>query len=272
VAYIAEAAEQSREKVFETLFSHLLHKIERLPKPLVIILEISHFSLPLSEHNRRWAMENMAFAEKIAASLIRHYKKEVRIIPVILVNNLEKKIPSERTSFIETLTKPNRCIKAETVKILSERNLKNRAYKMLKKNEKVAESFVHIDGKAYLREDEYCHDLAAGFVSESGEIVPRCGLILTSFFDSVATFARQRLHRQKRPQILLLSFSEHYHEYQRVRLGIDIYSKTHQDVDFHPMIMHWQPESGSALLSHRLCNTQEWVEEDLASLETLTSL
>ncbi len=210
-------------------------------------------------------MENMDFAEKIAASLIRSFKKEVRIIPVILVNNLEKKIPEERMGFIEALTKQNHYIKADSLRILSERNLKNRAYKMLKKNEKVAKSFVHIDGKAYLREDEYCHDLAAGFVSENGDIIPRCGLILTSFFDSVATFVRQRLHHQNRPQAILLSFSEHFHEYQRIKLGIDIYTKTHDDIDFHPMILHWSPSEGSVLLSHRFCNTQKWIEEDFAS-------
>jgi hypothetical protein len=147
--------------------------------------------------------------------------------------------------------------------MVSERNLKNRAFKALKKNKTLAESFINIDGKAYLKDDDYKHDLAAGFINDDGKIIPRCGLILTSFLDIVAKFANDRLHQKSDADVLFISFSEEFHEYQRVRLGVDIYSRTHKNATIHPIVLHWSYEIDQCLTSYRACNTQKWYEEEL---------
>lgn len=226
-------------------------------------MEIAHFSLPLEEINRKWAKRNMSFANELCGQIIKKYQYKFKIIPTILLNNLDDDHSEESELFIDELVDGQKYIRAESVRVVSERNLKNRAFKALKRNKKLADSFINIDGKAYLKDDEYQHDLAAGFVNDDGKIIPRCGLILTSFLDTVAKFANNRLHQKSDANVLFISFSEEFHEYQRVKLGVDIYTRTHKQATIHPIILHWSYEIDQCLTSFRECNTQEWHEEEL---------
>ncbi len=242
----------------------LIHKqLFNRNTPTVIVMEIAHFSLPLEEKNKRWAKRNMTFANELCQKIIQKHQHRFKIIPTILLNNLDEDSMVITEEFIDELVEGQKYIRAESIRLVSERNLKNRAFKALKRNEKLADSFINIDGKAFLKNDEYQHDLAAGFMNDKGKIIPRCGLILTSFLDMVAKFANDRLHQKSDADILFISFSEEFHEYQRVRLGVDIYSQTHKNATIHPIVLHWSYEIDQALTSFRECNTQAWKEIEL---------
>ncbi|CAA6799283.1 MAG: Unknown protein [uncultured Sulfurovum sp.] len=230
---------------------------------MVIVLEIAHFSLPIEEENKVWAKRNMSFANELCREIIQEHQHKFKIIPTILLNNLDEDAMVTAEEFIDEMVEGQKYIRSESIRLVSERNLKNRAFKALKKNEKLADSFINIDGKAFLKDDEYKHDLAAGFVNDDGKIIPRCGLILTSFLDMVAKFANDRLHQKSDTNVLFVSFSEQFHEYQRVRLGVDIYSQTHTTATIHPIVLHWSYEIDQALTSFRECNTQAWHEIEL---------
>jgi hypothetical protein len=225
-------------------------------------LEIAHFTLPLEEKNKIWAKRNMTFANEFCGAIIKKHQHKFKIIPTLLLNNLDDDNTEASENFIDELVEGQKYIRAESVRMVSERNLKNRAFKALKRNKTLSESFINIDGKAYLKDDDYKHDLAAGFVNDDGKIIPRCGLILTSFLDVVAKFANDRLHQKSDADVLFISFSEEFHEYQRVRLGVDIYSKTHKSATIHPIVLHWSYELDQCLTSYRVCNTQEWKEKE----------
>ena len=229
----------------------------------IIVFEISHFSLPIKKKNRAWAKRNMTFANKLAREIIQEHQHKFKIIPTILLNNLDENSTSEAEKFIEEMVEGQKYIRAESIRLVSERNLKNRAFKALKKNKILAKSFINIDGKAFLKEDKYKHDLPAGFVDDGGKIIPRCGLILTSFLEKVAKFANDRLHQKSDAHVLFVSFSEQFHEYERVRLGVDIYSQTNNRATIHPIILHWSYDIDQALTSYRECNTQAWHEIEL---------
>ena len=231
--------------------------------PMVIVLEIAHFSLPLEEVNKEWAKRNMTFANELCGQIIKEHKHKFKIIPTILLNNLDEDAMQTAEEFIDEMVEGQKYIRSESIRLVSERNLKNRAFKALKKNEKLSESFINIDGKAYLKDDDYKHDLAAGFVNDEGKSIPRCGLILTSFLDMVAKFANDRLHQKSDTDVLFISFSEEFHEYQRVRLGVDIYTRTHDTATIHPIVLHWSYNIDQALTSFRECNTQAWHEIEL---------
>jgi len=237
-----------------------LHTIE---KPMVIVLEIAHFSLPIEEENRTWAKRNMNFANALCKEIIQEHKFKFKIVPTILLNNLDEDAMVTAEEFIDEMVEGQKYIRSESIRLVSERNLKNRAFKALKKNKKLSESFITVDGKAFLKDDDYQHDLAAGFVNDEGKIIPRCGLILTSFLDMVAKFANDKLHQKSDADVLFISFSEEFHEYQRVRLGVDIYSQTHDKATIHPIVLHWSYEIDQALTSFRECNTQAWHEVEL---------
>jgi len=238
-------------------------QLQKRNTPTVIVLEIAHFSLPLEAENTEWAKRNMTFANKLTKDIIQEHQHTFKIIPTILLNNLDEDALQIAEEFIDEMVEGQKYIRSESIRLVSERNLKNRAFKALKKNETLADSFINIDGKAYLKDDEYQHDLAAGFINDEGKIIPRCGLILTSFLDMVAKFANDRLHQKSDADVLFISFSEQFHEYQRVRLGVDIYTQTHKTATIHPIVLHWSYHKDQALTSYRECNTQAWVETEL---------
>ncbi len=206
----------------------------------------------------------MKFANALCERIIQEHKHKLRIIPTLLLNNLDDEDGSETSQeFIDAMVEGQKYIRKESVRLISERNLKNRAFKALKKNKTLSDSFINIDGKAYLKDDDYKHDLAAGFVNDDGKIIPRCGLILTSFLDMVAKLANERLHQKEGANVIFVSFSEQFHEYQRVRLGVDIYTRTHNSATIHPIVIHWSYNIDQCLTSFRECNTQEWHEKEL---------
>jgi hypothetical protein len=228
--------------------------------PTVIVLEIAHFMLPRDEKNFDWADKNLTFANDLCKNIIQKHKHKFKIIPTILVNNLEEDQNTQSQQIIDDLLKNKKYINHKSLKTISERNLKNRAFKALKNDSSLTDQFINIDGKAYLKDDEHKHDLAAGFVNEDGDIIPRCGLILTSYLDYISKLATQRLHQNKDINILFISFSQEFHEYKRVMLGVDIYSKMHKSLSIDPMIFHWAYEKDRSLLSYKSCESGKWEE------------
>ncbi len=252
----------SKEKL-SNLYTLVNRQLQNIESPAIIVLEIAHFTLPIEEENKIWAERNMKFANELCGTIIKEHKHKFKIIPTLLLNNLDEEGGEISDNFIDSIVEGQKYIRKESVRMISERNLKNRAFKALKKNQKLVDSFINIEGKAYLKDDDYKHDLAAGFINDDGKIIPRCGLILTSFLDMVAKLANDRLHQKEGANILFISFSEQYHEYQRVRLGVDIYSQTHKTATIHPIVIHWSYDIDQCLTSFRECNTQAWQEKEL---------
>jgi len=249
------------KKKLKLISSFVDKKLCTYEVPTVIILEIGHFTLPKEEINLQWAYQNMAFANALCGEIIKKHKSKFKIIPTLLVNNLDSKDDNISQEIIDDMLKNQKYINQRSLKIISERNLKNRAFKALKNDSSLTEQFIHIDGKAYLKDDDYQHDLAAGFVNEDGDIIPRCGLILTSYLDTVSKLARERLHQNDEINLLFISFSQLLHEYKRVMLGVDIYGKTHKSLHIDPMIFHWAYLQDQAQLSFKPTSTSLW--EDL---------
>jgi hypothetical protein len=235
-------------------------KLDSYDTPTVIIMEIAHFKLPKDDANFDWANKNLTFANDICKRIIQKHKSKFKIIPTLLVNNLEDDQEKESQQMIDILLKNKKYINHKSLKTISEKNLKNRAFKALKRDSSLVDQFINIDGKAYLKDDEHKHDLAAGFVGEDGEIIPRCGLILTSYLDFVSTLAKQRLHQNDNVNVLFISFSQEFHEYKRVMLGVDIYSRTHQSLTIDPMAFHWDYSKDISRLSHKSCENGVWEE------------
>ncbi len=246
-----------------TLIKKIINeKIENIDKPTLIVFEIGHFMLPCDEQNLDWAMKNITFADALAAKIIKKYGREVKLLPTLLINNLENDKEDASQAILEKMFADKKYIPLKSLKLLSERNLKNRAYKALKRNSALADSFIHIDGKAYLKDEEYQHDLAAGFVDDEGNIIPRCGLILTSFLDKIAEFSRARMYPELDYEVIFVSFSQEYHEYERVKLGVDIYSSTHTNITITPIVMHWGYHIDQCHISHRNSDEKVWQDID----------
>jgi hypothetical protein len=245
----------------ENIINFIDKKLLAYELPTVIVLEIGHFTLPKEEINLQWAYQNMAFANLICEKIIKKHKTKFKIIPTLLVNNLDTQENSTSQEIIDDMLKDQKYINRRSLKIISEKNLKNRAFKALKNDSTLSKQFIHIDGKAYLKDDDYQHDLAAGFVNENGDIIPRCGLILTSYLDIVSKLARDRLHQNDEINLLFISFSQLFHEYKRVMLGVDIYSKTHKSLHIDPMIFHWTYLQDKVQLSFKPTHSFLW--EDL---------
>ncbi len=247
----------SQEKL--TLVKDLINeKIESIQKPKLIVFEMGHFTLPRVEDNIKWAKQNVDFVDKLAGKIIKRYKSDIRLMATLLINNLDGAEHCEADKVLEEIFGDKKYLPLKNIKILSERNLKNRAYKALKRNSTLADSFIQIDGKAYLKDEEYQHDLAAGFVDDDGNIIPRCGLILTSFLDKVAELAKARMYPELDYEVIFVSFSQEFHEYQRVKLGVDIYSSTHTNMTITPIISHWGYDIDQCYTSHRDSNSKVW--------------
>ncbi len=245
------------------------HKLQRITKfiekkldsynqPTIVVMEIGHFTLPKDEENLIWADQNVSFANEICKNIIQKYKSKYKIIPTLLVNNLDCDQNNTSQEIINEMLQGKKYINPKSLKIISERNLKNRAFKALKNNSTLTDNFIHIDGKAYLKNDDYQHDLAAGFVNEDGDIIPRCGLILTSFLDLVTKLAKERLHQNENINVLFISFSQLYHEYKRVMLGVDIYSRLHKDITIDPMVFNWSYRQDQCEMSYNPEGTKLW--------------
>ena len=237
-------------------------KLNSYDTPTVVILEIGHFSLPLEEKNLNWAFNNVSFANHICGNIIKKHKFKYKIIPTLLVNNFDERDSETSEKTINDMVNGKKYINKKSLKIISERNLKNRAFKALKNDSSLTEQFIQIDGKAYLKDDDYQHDLAAGFVNDDGDIIPRCGLILTSYLDVVSKLACERLHQNDKINVLFISFSEQFHEYKRVMLGVDIYGKTLDCLNIDPMIFHWDYEKDRAYLSYKPATGALWEDKE----------
>ncbi len=252
------------ENKLTLLYTLIEKKLSTINEPVVLVLETGHFKLPLNKENFQWAKQNIEFCEKLCKKLIQKHNRKIKIIPTLLLNNLECEQQMQKLDkILHNLLENNKYITTSSIKILRERNLKNRAYNALKNNPKLSNSFIKIDGKAYLKDEEYEHDLAAGFVNEEGEIIPRCGLILTSFLDKVTDLALQRLHQSKNVHMVFVSFSEEYFEYERVKLGVDIYSSTHNKITITPLIIHWGYINDRCFVSHRESGSKKWQNKGL---------
>ncbi len=225
------------EKSLIFIKEDFIRAIKDSKKPLAIVFEIGHVSFPIKSENLEWAKANMRFADAISKWLIKTYGKDIRIIPTILINNMTDK---ERDSFedvINSLFENLKYITKEKTYFISERNMKNRAYKLIKENDSKLDEFCEENGKMFLSTQDECM-LPFGFV-EDGRKIPRCGLIIASYMEKVFKLSKERLHSYEDPCVLLVSFSQHDYEYERVKLGVELYSKLYDIKNIKAIVSYW---------------------------------
>jgi len=215
--------------------------IKSSKKPLVIVFEIGHVSFPIKESNLNWAKMNMKFADEIVKWLIQTYKKDIRIIPTILINNMTDKERENFEKTIDSLFEETKYITKNKTHFISERNMKNRAYKMIKENDEKLEEFCEDNGKLFLNTQDECM-LPFGLV-EDGKKIPRCGLIIASYMEKIFKLSKERLHTYDDPCILLVSFSEHDYEYERVKLGVELYSTLYEVKNLKAIVSYWNEDN-----------------------------
>ena len=222
--------------------------IKKSATPLVIVFEIGHVSFPIKKENLEWAKANLQLADMICKWLIQNYKKRVRIIPTILINNITDVEQSKLDKIMDSLFEDNKYVNRKSISFVSERNMKNRAYKMIKENNDKLDEFCENNGKMFLSTNDECM-LPFGLVDETGKKIPRCGLIIASYMEKIFKLSKERLHTYTNPDILFISFSEHDYEYERVKLGTELYCSLNDIKNFKAMVAYWSYKKESFLLS-----------------------
>ncbi len=226
------------ERSLEFLKADLIEAVENSKKPVVAVFEVGHVSFPVKESNLRWAKLNVKFADRVCKWLIQTYGRSVRIIPTVLINNMTDEEREEFDRTIESLFEDTKYITKECTSFISERNMKNRAYKIIKENDKKLDQFCEENGKMFLSTQDECM-LPFGLV-ENGKKIPRCGLIIASYMEKIFKLSRERLHTYEDPCVLLISFSEHDYEYERVKLGVELYSKLYDITNLKAIVSYWK--------------------------------
>ncbi len=233
---------------FISLKEHLTRSVKNCDKPLVAVFEIGHVSFPIKKENLEWAKSNLILADKICKWFIQTYKRDVRLIPTILLNNITEIDEQEFENIINALFGNNKYVTKESTVFISERNMKNRAYKMIKEYDDKLDEFCETNGKMFLSTNDECM-LPFGLVDDTGRKIPRCGLIIASYMERIFKLSRQRLHTYEKPPILFISFSEHDYEYERVKLGVDLYCSLNEIDHLTALVMYWSYKNRSFLFS-----------------------
>jgi len=238
------------EGSLNSLKEPFLRNVKRCDKPLVAVFEVGHVSFPVKEENLRWAKSNLILADKICKWFIRTYKRDVRLIPTVLLNNITEIDPKEFEDIVDALFEGNRYVTRDSTAFISERNMKNRAYKMIKEYDEKLDEFCENNGKMFLSTNDECM-LPFGLVDETGRKIPRCGLIIASYMERIFKLSKERLHTYEKPPVLFVSFSEHDYEYERVKLGVDLYSSLNEVDHLTALVMYWSYKNGSFILSEK---------------------
>jgi len=238
------------EGSLNSLKEHLSKSVKDCKKPLVAVFEVGHVSFPVKEENLRWAKSNLILADKICKWFIRTYKRDVRLIPTVLLNNITEIDESEFEEIIKALFDGNKYVTKDSTSFISERNMKNRAYKLIKEYDDKLDEFCENNGKMFLSTNDECM-LPFGLVDETGRKIPRCGLIIASYMERIFKLSRERLHTYEKPPVLFVSFSEHDYEYERVKLGVDLYSSLNEIDHMTAIVMYWSYKNRSFLFSRK---------------------
>ncbi len=214
--------------------------------PIVLLLEVGHIQLPLTDDGYQWAKSNIEMADSLIGSIIRNYGKHIRVVLTLIINDLEEKTsPNEH---IHKITKKCRHISPRNINLFYERNLRNRAFSKIKKHFDPLRLVYNNNRVFFKGDDEICSVPIAN--STSGDvfrIIPRCGLIMYCYFEKAMKMASQRLCAQNKPKIIFISFSRHQHETESVRLGYTLFQETSQTDNITAILATWKDERYSTI-------------------------
>ncbi len=230
-------------------------------RPFVLVLELAHFAMPCKQHELAWAIQNLRFCEKTCSALVKEYRREIRIVPCVLVNDLSSEIPANYESIpadIARTLEGNVYLSPEKVVLISERNLRNTASKRLTHLVRMSQLSTDLDAnfdRLFYKEatallQETCP--AIGNINlDDGHVVPRCTSILASLHERAASLARNRLHSAKNVDLLLLSFAKNHHENVHTISGARLFhgpwptpKRTFDSIGrFDTVVVLWSPES-----------------------------
>jgi hypothetical protein len=224
------------------LFDELFERLDNCSTSSAVILEIGHMKSPFSSENFEWAIKNFELADKLAEFIIKRYGHRVKLIPSLIINDFAEKLTTEsRYAMTRDLTLGCKYITNKTINIFSERTLRNRSVAKLKNKDLLSYSYDRVFFKGT---DKVCQIPIANLSStDRARIIPRCGLIIYSFIHDSALLAKQRLYKQKSPQINLVSFSQYQHETESMKIGADIYWLANdRNTNISYTMIHWQSD------------------------------
>lgn len=250
--------EPSQEACQENLLNHIEGLAKSYRLPFVLILEFGHFSTQ-SAIDLVWAVKNILFAEHLCSLLVKRFRRDVRIVSCIIVNDLGSShfenvsLPHEILSVLTA----NRFLTSKKVCLISERNLRNIATRRLKKIAKESSQRLLKDfDRLFLANfpnmivDDAALDVcpAVGNVSlKDGHVIPRCGAIMASFVEKAIRLASSRLHWKREIDAILLSFAKNDHELRQTIFGLNVYLNGWPNCsligNLNGVIVLWGPES-----------------------------
>ena len=212
--------EHIRDSIFEKISRLRLDSQEVV---IPVILEFGHVIFPLNELELNWSISNTHFAEKLCKELITKYKKGIRIVPFMIVNDLGLNSSNERylPKKVETILEKNKFLQYRKVNFLYERNLRNRAAKRLKTL--FQKEDIDPDLERIIMDDS-C-PIPMGNIRSDGFIVPRCSSILAAFVEKAVEQCYYRLPDQNNFPIVLVSFSQSEHEFYQTENGIALFNQ-----------------------------------------------
>ncbi len=188
------------------LYQKIEQEVETAKHPLAIYLEGGHFD------PRLWAtpfsINSLNGAIDLASTLVRQFKKRIRIVLGVLIDDLDSKkskgilIPET----LETIFTQYPIVKRDRVLISSERNAKNRGIQTLKRK-LPHELITEENDNLYFLADDSQRVLIARICGNTW--IAHCATIMAQHYADVGRHLDQRYHRQTYPQIII-DFSEYY--------------------------------------------------------------
>jgi hypothetical protein len=251
---------------FQSLLADIETTIDDEPvkSPIAIVMDAGHLSLPATHDGITWARDSIAFAELLAHQLIRDCGRRVRVINVLLINDISQRMSGRfRNSYPRVAYSKNRILTSTSINVISEKNLVNRAYRYLRKG---------LPGIKNKRTRQFsCGGMS---VSESARqipipiakkhkstLVPRCSLINFMLLLQAHKLARERLFVHETVPFIYICFANAEAEYEQVRNGVEVYALTGQHDPFYPFIVHFENSDAVHYSAFRV-QQRVWSDED----------
>ncbi|MEE9437497.1 MAG: hypothetical protein V3V14_00770, partial [Saprospiraceae bacterium] len=225
------------KKITNTLLSILEQILDNSTSPSVLVLEMGHLKIGKEKTRYRWSKNNISYSEKLIRNIINKYKKNIRIIPTIIINDFSA------ISTVNTDQIKSRCIsdtiyiKKDKVPVFTEKNLRNRIMAKLRKSKLLRTSY---DRVFLVGQDPVCN-IPIGTVSATDKftIIPKCGLITYSYIIDIIKLAKERLYNENNLLVGIVSFSQYYEELESMKIGYEILLSTNKKTNTYAIMIYW---------------------------------
>jgi hypothetical protein len=250
----------------ESLISDIENTIEceRVSSPIAIVMDAGHISLPMTCDGVAWARDNIAYADTLACRLVRVFGRRARLLNVLLINDISEQMTDLfRNTYPRSAYSRNKILKSSSIKLISEKNLVNRAYRYLRsgmldiKNSgacqlnRAGDSIANGSRQTPIPLAKKCGDL----------LIPRCSLINFMLLKHTHKLARERLFAHEIVPIIYICFASTEAEYEQVRNGVEAYAMTGLDYPFYSFVVYFENRKSLLYSSFRV-HERKWSDED----------